>query len=73
MSDEELEKFIWESDALIKSMEPGVPPAVPRHSRRRKSREGWASSGRRHLNLVGRSAGKVAASLPHVKILVRLC
>jgi hypothetical protein len=29
MSDEELERYIWETDALIRSMESGVPPAVP--------------------------------------------
>ena len=29
MSDEESERFIRETDALIRSMEPGIPPAVP--------------------------------------------
>ena len=38
MSDEELERFIWETDALLRSMEPGVPPAVPHNPNGRSKR-----------------------------------
>jgi len=38
MSDEELEKFIWESDALFRSKEPGIVPAVPHNPNGRSKR-----------------------------------
>ena len=38
MSDEELERFIREPDALIRSMESAVPPAVPHNPNGRSKR-----------------------------------
>jgi phage terminase small subunit len=38
MSDEELDRFIRESDVLIRSMEPGIPPAVTHNSNGRSKR-----------------------------------
>jgi hypothetical protein len=38
MSDEELDRFIRETEALIRSMETGVPPAVPYNPKGRSKR-----------------------------------